>query len=153
MLSLARGSYIGDQGWYGSTWSFNTYRNNSDMWHIIDDSTHNIRSAIQQGGSGILFFIDNETDNLSPNLRMEIDGETGNVGISIANPDSRLDVGGEVEISDTNTGLNPGTNICINYLIPNYLFVTHSLPTFLKALCTPPIPSLIPPNSRITTNK
>ncbi len=42
------------------------------------------------------------------------DGTTANVGIGVTDPDSALEVTGEVHITDLNTGENAGSDICVD---------------------------------------
>lgn len=43
-----------------------------------------------------------------------LQGTSNNVGIGTTSPDTKLDVNGEAEITDTTTGSNAGTSLCID---------------------------------------
>ncbi len=106
-LALPSRSFIGDQGSYGTTWSWNTYRRNDNTWPLIDaDIAGWISSSfILQDVNGIKLATSDQNSNSLPFIRSQIypNGETkfyGKVGIGTSSFDEFLNVGGKIRAEE-----------------------------------------------------
>ena len=81
----------------------------TNKWNFLLDSSDD-ELLVQTASSGTTPF---RIDDSTPSNTLSLTND-GFVGIGEGSPDSALEVNGEVHITDTNTGGNTGTDLCID---------------------------------------